>query len=70
MQCEHYECRCACARELMVIADHTGNARYIHEAAHLSVVECRMAEWERKRASVPRRPDAAAEMQGDADAGK
>jgi hypothetical protein len=59
MQCEHYECRCARARELMIIADRTGNARYIHEAAHLGIVECRMKEWERSRLAFPHRPNAA-----------
>lgn len=51
MQCEHYECRCARARELMAIADRTGQVRYLVEAIHLGSVQCRILEWNNRLAS-------------------
>ncbi len=51
MQCEHYECRCARARELMAIADRTGRVRYLVEAIHMELVECRILEWNKRLAS-------------------
>lgn len=44
MRCTHYECRCARAHELAVMADRTGNGRLLREAidVHDQEVECRL----------------------------
>lgn len=44
VQCEHYACRCARARELLAIYDRTQQGRYLREAVevHSQHVVCRM----------------------------
>src|SRR5258706_522666 len=56
MQCEHYECRCARARELMAIADRTGQVRYLVEAIHLESVECRILKWDNRKSTEHHEP--------------
>lgn len=45
MTCEHHYCRCARARELLDIYDHTGDGRYLRMAIdiHHQPVTCRLA---------------------------
>ena len=53
--CEHHECRCARAEELMEMADFYGSARLAHEAVlvHETRVRCRLVDRP-PRASSPR----------------
>jgi len=52
--CEHYECRCARAHELALIADRTGDVRYLTQAieVHSQKVCCRRSDYGQKDARV------------------
>jgi hypothetical protein len=54
-RCTHHTCRCARANELALIADRTGEARYLAEATavHSQEVECREVDPKHKRGKAP-----------------